>query len=316
MAFHNVSLPSDVQYQSVAGAGFSTIIQESASGHEYRVARQAQGRHRFTLRKELQSEAEAKAVKAFALGRRGSLHSFRLKDWSDYTTADDGITAPATTDQVIGIGDGTETTFQLIKLYDESGDAPYPRVLTLPVDGTVVAAINGTPTTSFTISGDGQIVFGTAPVLDAVITAGCEFDVPVRFTKAFDEWASMQADAWQTWSFPDMGCIEVLSEVEMPERWASGGGREWGATAQNVLLSFNDGKLHSIAASAAMSAFLPPIARIPSGRIFTVHVPTGSAGSVQVRDDSGTAVGSAIAAGETKFVDLVRGTSTSTWVLY
>jgi len=316
MAFHDVSLPSGIQYQSVAGAGFQTIVQESASGHEYRIARQAQGRHRFTIRKELQTEAEAKALKAFALGRRGSLHSFRLKDWSDYTTAEDGTSAPSNADQIIGIGDGTTTTFQLLKLYDASGDAPYPRVLTLPVDGTVVAALTGVATTSFTVTGDGQVVFAVAPILNAVITAGCEFDVPVRFTKAFDEWASMQADAFQTWSFPDMGCIEVLSEVETPERWNAGGGRYWLDAGQDVALTMNDGRLHTIAATTTISAFLPSVARIPSGHIFTVNVPAGAAGTVQIRDELGVAIGSPIAAGASNFVGLVRSSTTSTWVVY
>jgi len=291
-------------------------VQESASGHEYRVARQAQGRHRFTIRKELQTEEEAKAIKAFALGRRGSLHSFRLRDWSDYTTAEDGISAPTNADHVIGIGDGTTTTFQLLKLYDETGDAPYPRVLTLPVEGTVVAAKTGVGTTSFTVTGDGRIVFATAPILNAIVTAGCEFDVPVRFTKAFDEWASMQADAFQTWSYPDMGCIEVLSEVETPERWSSGGGRYWDAAGQDIAMTMNDGRLHTVAATVAISAFLPSVARIPGGHIFTVHVPTGSAGTVQIRDELGAALGSPIAAGSTSFVGLARSSSSSIWVVY
>lgn len=316
MAFHNVSLPEFVQYQSVSGAGFQTVVQESASGHEYRVARQAQGRHQFTIRKALQNREEAGAIKTFALGRRGSLHSFRLKDWSDYTTADDGVSAPTNTDHAIGIGDGTTTTFPLVKLYDESGDAPYPRPITLPVSGTVVTSVGGVAVTLFTLAGSGEVVFNTAPADGAVIRAGCEFDVPVRFTKAFDEWAGMQADAFETWSFPDMGCIEVLSEVETPERWKGGGGRYWPSADASILMSLNDGKLHSVAATTAISAFLPSVSRIPSGHIFTVSVPAGSAGTVQIREDSGAAVGSAIAAGETLFVGLVRSAATSIWVVY
>ena len=36
MAFHDVSLPDDFEYRSISGAGFSTIVQETASGHEFR----------------------------------------------------------------------------------------------------------------------------------------------------------------------------------------------------------------------------------------------------------------------------------------
>ena len=107
MAFHDVSLPSDFQYGSGMGAGFATIVQQTASGHEFRVARQAQGLHRLSLRKELQSSTEAQTLKAFALARRGALHSFRVKDWSDYSSASDGQATPTTLDVILGTGNGT-----------------------------------------------------------------------------------------------------------------------------------------------------------------------------------------------------------------
>ena len=315
MAFHNISLPETVQYSSTAGAGFATIVQSTASGHEYRVARQAQGRHKFSLVKSLQTEAEAKALKTFALGRRGSLHSFRLKDFSDYTTNADGISDPTATDVAIGTGDGAETTFNLRKTYDAT--LPYDRLITLPVAGSVVAAVNSVATTSFTINGSGQIVFGSAPADGHTVAAGCKFDVPVRFDKGFDEWAQLRADSFQVWTVADLSCIEVLSEVELPERWLPGGGKNWGAITQNIQLSLNDGAMQLMAPGSAISALLPSVSRIPSGdRVFTLSVAAGSAGSVQLRDDVGTTIGSAISAGTTKFVGLVRGASTSTWVLY
>lgn len=316
MAFHDVSLPAGLQYGSVAGAGFSTIIQETASGHEHRVTRTSQSRHRFTLRKELQSQAEASALKSFALGRRGSLYSFRLKDWGDYTTNVDGITAPTNVDQPLGTGDGARTSWPLLKTYDPDGDEPYGRGLTLPVDGTVLAAVATTGTSAFTVNGEGQIVFTTAPANGAAVSAGCEFDVPVRFSKEVDDWASMSADAFQTWSFPDMGCIEVLDEVENPERWNPGGGRNWGSAAGSIVLSMNDGKLQSLVTSVAgLSMFLPPVTFIPGGHIFTVINAAASSGTIQIRTDTGTTLGSVIAAGESKNIGLVRGAS-SAWVIY
>ena len=109
MAFHNVTFPEGFDYGSSFGAGFKTIVQESASGHEYRISRQGQARHRFRLLRSLETQAEAQAIKDFALARRGALHSFRLKDVTDYTTKADGTSAPSTDDQNIGTGDGTTT---------------------------------------------------------------------------------------------------------------------------------------------------------------------------------------------------------------
>lgn len=317
MAFHNVELPEAVQYGSVAGPGFGTIIQETASGHEYRVARQSQGRLRFRLAKELQTNAEAVAIKTFALARRGALNSWKLKDWSDYTTASDNVSAPSNLDHIIGVGDGTEDTFQLLKYYDAAGPAPYLRAITLPVTGTVVVALNTVNTTAFTVSGSGQVVLNTPPAGAVVVTAGCEFRVPVRFSAEFDAWAQMQADAYNVWSLPTLDAVEVLSEVELPERWYAGGGRDWGATANNVRLSLNDGALQYIDPTAAISMYLPPVARIPSGdRIFTVAVKAGATGTVQLKDDLGASIGSTMAAGVVKQVAMIRGASTSTWIRY
>lgn len=314
MAFHNTSLPGELQYQSIGGPGFNTLIQETSSGHEYRIGGQAQARHRFTLRKELQSQEEAALLKHHAMGQRGSLHSWRLKDWGDFTTATNGIDAPDAEDVTIGSGDGTETTFALQKLYDAGGDDPYARGLSLPVDGTVVVAVDGVTTTSFTVSGDGDVVFASAPLLGTAITAGCEFDVPVRFTKDFDTWAQMQIDAYQTWNLPDMGCIEVLDEVERPERWNPGGATDWGTTSQDIVVAMNNGKLQLIDADASISAFLPATDRIPGGHIFTFHVPSGAAGDVTVRDIANNALVT-VNAGDTVDIGLIVA-GTTYWVAY
>lgn len=64
-----------------------------------------------------------------------------------------------------------------------SGAQSWTRVITKPVAGTVTIALNGTPQASgWSVSTTtGLITFTTAPALGVAITAGFEFDVPVRF---------------------------------------------------------------------------------------------------------------------------------------
>jgi len=317
MAFHDVSLPDDFEYRSISGAGFSTIVQETASGHEFRVARQSQGRHRFRLSKALQTPTEAQAIKAFGLGRRGSLHSFRLKDWSDFTTAADGVSDPTDTDVIIGTGDGTIDTFQLIKVYDASGAAPYQRTITLPISGTVVVSLDNVPTSAFSVSSTGEVVLNSAPLSGVVVRAGCKFDVPVRFASEVDSFMQLQADGYEVWSLPQLDCIEVLSEVEQPERWFAGGATDHGSVNVTQLLRLNGGMFHSYDPTADIDVYLPAVSRIPGGgQIFVIHVETGATHSVQLVDETGSDVGSAISAGTTKTVALARGTTTATWVVY
>lgn len=316
MSFHDVVLPPTIQYGSAVGAGFATIVQETASGHEVRIARQSQGRHKLRLAKRELTSAEAQVIKSFVLERRGALHSFKVTDVSDFTTKADGVSAHDEGDHVIGNGDGTSTgPFQLIKKYGTVN--PYIRTLTLPVSGTVKVALDAIETLAFTVNGQGQVTLNTPPANGVVITAGCQFYVPVRFGLNVDQWAAIQADAFDVWSLLDLEVVEVLDEVQMPERLDPNGGRDWGAVSASVRLSLNDGKFHHMAPSTAISVFLPASAGIPGGSgIFRFSNATGSAGSMQVRDDAGNAVGAAITAGQVKDVDLaISSAGGATWVL-
>lgn len=309
MAFHNETLPDAFQYGSTAGAGFATIIQQTASGHEYRVSRQAQAVHRLSLRSELRNASEAKALKAFALGRRGALHSFRIKDWSDYTTNADGETAPTMLDQLIGTGTGSLANFQLVKRYEITGPNEYIRTITLPRSGTVVVALNGVLTTAYTVSSTGVIQFTSAPANGVVVTAGCEFDVPVRFTSDVDTWTRLQADAFNVWSLPSLDVQEVLNEVEYPERWQPGGSKYWGTITSSVRMAFNDGALHVVQSNtASLSMFLPIPTYASSGpNMFTI-VNTGGTQNITLRDDAGNSV-TPLAPGSVTRVSLSRDNS-------
>lgn len=316
MAFHNVSLPDDIQYGSVFGFGFSTLVHPTASGHEFRVGRQAQPRHRYRPIKELQSSEEAMEIKEFAIGRRGALHSWRIKDWQDYTSNADGHTAPTMLDQVLGSGDGTTTQFRLVKKYDESGPEPYIRPITLPVVGSVLVSVAGV-SAAFTLGADGWVTLGSAPALGEVVAAGFEFDVPVRFDAKVDEFLALRADAYQTWGADVLEVIEVLDETEWPELWPAGGCKEWGAVSSDISLVPLDGELHTINQTTSINAFLPAPDELPDGyRVFVVTVLATATGTVQLRDDDGNTVGTALAAGTTRNIGLYTSSGTKRWLVY
>lgn len=82
----------------------------------------------------------------------------------------------------IGVGTGALSTFRLVKLYP-SGAQFWTRTITKPVAGTVALALNGTPQiTGWTVNTTtGLVTFAAAPAPGVAITAGFEFDGPVRF---------------------------------------------------------------------------------------------------------------------------------------
>jgi uncharacterized protein (TIGR02217 family) len=123
-------------------------------------------------------------VIAFFEERRGRLYGFRWKDRVEFQSSPPSM-AVAATDQEIGIGDGETNTFQLVKAYG-SAFAPWIRAIRKPVAGSVTVAVDGVAAVPVDWSCDpatGVVTFdaGAMPGEGAVVTAGFQFDVPVRF---------------------------------------------------------------------------------------------------------------------------------------
>lgn len=318
MAFHNVQLNPDISYGAQGGPAYGTTIQTTASGHEYRVARQSRPRRRWQFDKLLMEPATWGNLIDFWVARRGHLHGFRFKDWSDFTTAADGVSAVTNLDVVLGTGDGIETQFQLVKTYDFGGLNPFNEAIKLPVAGTVTVAVAGTPTTSYTVTNPGGLItFTTAPTAGQVVTAGFQFDRSVRFNQS-DETFNMRLERGYLANWAGITCIEQLDEEESPELWYPGGASGTIQTALDVVLTF-DTELWVIQNTGATvrNAILPAPDRVVGGaRIFTIHCPSAAAGNIQVRDDAGNAVGSAITPGSTKRIALNWTGTTATWILY
>ena len=187
MAFHEVRFPDNISRGARGGPERRTQIVELASGAEERNASWANSRRRYGVAYGIRRADDLAAVVAFFEARNGRLHGFRFKDWADFKSCLPSQTS-GPTDQPIGTGNGSATLFQLTKRY-ASGAQSWTRAITKPVAGTVTVALNGTPQpSSWSVStATGLITFTTAPALGVAITAGFEFDVPVRFdTDALD----------------------------------------------------------------------------------------------------------------------------------
>ena len=318
MAFHNVQLPPQISYGASGGPAYGTTIQTTASGHEYRVARQSRPRRRYQFDKLLMEPSEWGALIDFWVARRGHLHGFRFKDWADFTSAADGVSTPTNLDVVLGTGDGTETQFQLVKTYDVGGLNPFNEAIRLPVAGTLVVAVAGTPTTSYTVTNPGGLItFASAPTAGQIVTAGFEFDRSVRFNQS-DETMNMRIERGYLANWAGITCLEQLDEEQSPELWYPGGSSGTIQTAQDVVLTYAT-ELWTIENTGATTrnVFLPPPDRVVGGpRLFVVINLAASAGNLQIRDDTGLVVGSAFLPGETKRVALNWTGSTATWLTY
>lgn len=183
MAFHNIRFPASLSFGSVGGPERRTEIVTLSNGFEERNTPWAHSRRRYDAGLGLRSLDDVEMVIAFFEARSGQLHGFLWKDWSDFRSCLPS-SALASEDQLIGIGDGINRVFQLQKTY-QSGLQSYVRPIRKPVLGTVVVALEGDDKVEgveFTVSVlTGEVTFTLPPEVGTRITAGFEFDVPVRF---------------------------------------------------------------------------------------------------------------------------------------
>lgn len=185
MSFHDVRFPTAISRGAQGGPERRTDVVTLGSGFEERNSRWANSRRIYNAGYGVKTLDDLHAVIAFFEERRGRLHGFRWRDHMDWKSCAPGA-IPAAADQTLGTGNGVLTTYQLKKTYG-SLYAPWSRDIKKPVPGTVLIAVAGvakTAGTHFTLDAlTGIITFlsGQIPTPGQLVTAGFEFDVPVRF---------------------------------------------------------------------------------------------------------------------------------------
>jgi uncharacterized protein (TIGR02217 family) len=184
MSFHEVRFPTEISRGAEGGPERRTDIVVLGSGYEERNSRWADSRRSYNAGYGVKSVDSLYAVVAFFEERRGRLYGFRWRDHADWKSCAPGG-MPSATDQVIGTGDGATAAFQLKKTYG-GAHAPWTREIKKPVAGTVVLAVAGVtkPPGTFVVdpaTGVVTLLAGHIPGAGQAVTAGFEFDVPVRF---------------------------------------------------------------------------------------------------------------------------------------
>ena len=209
-SFHEVRFPVDLALGSTGGPERRTEIITLGSGKEQRNTRWAHSRRRFNAGYGVKTIGDLQAVIEFFEERRGRLYGFRFRDPMDWSSSSTHNQV-SSTDQQIGIGDGSTSSFQLVKHYG-SDESKYTRTIAKPVDGTVRISIDRdlVPATSYTVDiKTGEILFlpGSIPEANQEVHAGFEYDVPVRFDT--DEF-SVNLSHFEAGDIPSIPLVELL----------------------------------------------------------------------------------------------------------
>lgn len=206
--FLDERFPVNIAFGALGGPERRTEVVALATGYETRNARWADSRRRFDVATGIRSLADLRQVLAFFEMARGRLYGFRFKDPVDHATVPDTAQITAL-DQAIGTGDGVLTRFPLKKSYG-AGTAAYDRSIRLPVATSLKTAVGGLeqqPGSDYTVDPvSGEVVFTVAPAAGELVTAGFEFDVPVRFdTDSLD----ISLTHFQAGDIPSIPLVEI-----------------------------------------------------------------------------------------------------------
>lgn len=209
-SFHEVLFPTAISFGATGGPERRIEIVRMTSGAEKRNARSQASRRRYDAGTGVRSLEDLYDIATFFEARRGNLHGFRFRDPFDMKSTSPGST-PTALDQPIGTGDGSTRVFQLAKVYGSGADA-YSRAIAKPVEGTVRVAVDGVEKAEgadFSIDATtGTVTFepSETPGASASVTAGYQFDVPVRFDL---EHLSVSMTAFQAGQIPTIPLIEI-----------------------------------------------------------------------------------------------------------
>lgn len=183
-SFHEIRFPLRLALGTTGGPVRRTDIVNLSNGREARNQRWRDSRRHYDAGSGIRSVADLYAVLAFFEARSGQLYGFRFRDPVDNRSSAPGQPVTAT-DQRLGTGTGTKADFQLLKTYADAGGQSV-REIVKPVAGTVLVSVAGltVPAADYTVNvATGIITFvpGKLPANSAIVRAGYEFDVPVRF---------------------------------------------------------------------------------------------------------------------------------------
>lgn len=212
MAFHDILFPVEVRSLSATPSWPVDVIKTAAA--EQRISGRPDSLRQYEAAHSTLTFAQARAIYKFFNGRRGQLHSFKLRDKLLYQAT----AAP------IGTAGGPTSTMQL--LIDE-GDAAnsYLREIYLPESGTVVIRAGVTVQTegvdytlNYTGANGGKLTWITDRT-GQVITADFNFYVPVRFdVQSLPDIEMIRYRSNNTGSAT--GPIIPMLEVDYPGEWS------------------------------------------------------------------------------------------------
>lgn len=213
MAFINVQLPSAILLGSSFGPSWDVEILSYGQGDEYVNRKINQPRYSFSLRHVVERANLFSEVVQFFNAIGGPATGFLVDNPIDNATNMAGTNTA--TDISLGDGDGSTTTFNLVRTYTQGSVSTSRRIfkpkqdLLVAVDGTPLTVVYDAVPASGEVSvntGTGVLTFEAAPGSGLEVTWGGGYYCPVRLNAD-----SLDIAAPDRWYELNATLIEVLN---------------------------------------------------------------------------------------------------------
>jgi uncharacterized protein (TIGR02217 family) len=170
--FLDIRLPEDISYGAVGGPRFSTNVITLSNGFEQRNINWLYPKHYYSISYDFLSQSMMDYMLNFFHTTSGRAHSFRFKDWNDFTAQKSQLK--------LIIAEQNEWKFQLFKMYNTQSEV-VARKITKIVPGTLkISDKDGKEVSGYSVDyNSGTVTFSSYP--GETLFADFEFDVQVRF---------------------------------------------------------------------------------------------------------------------------------------
>lgn len=216
--FIDLRAPADMaDYPCNASPRWSDRVTLADSGDTLVKPRWDHPLYRFTMPEAIRDQTSFEAVRDHWLIMRGPAFTWPFANPLDFASCDltdDRKASPSALDQVIGVGNGFQSGFQLVKRYAR-GSQHYDRPVTLPIPETVKVSVGGVPWPHqhYSVSRRGGVVtFDRPPALGQIIRAGFLFEHEVRFD-GDDGFEAIQ----QSFAASGFGAVTLMEVRDTPK---------------------------------------------------------------------------------------------------
>lgn len=162
---------------------FKTQVQTSDSMRSWRVGRALYPQYSIKISYSYLSQADLTTMMAFFKSRRGRLDSFLFDDRDD---------RQITTPQAIGVGDGINPKFQLVRSL-----GGFVEPVCGPTNGVPMVRVNGVATTAYTLDDYGLLTLATPPPVTHVVDWAGLYYWRVHFAKDEQQYDEFMRQFWE-----------------------------------------------------------------------------------------------------------------------